>query len=130
MYRRASEVAPAAGSYLAESDYFDANWKQSFWGPHYQRLAAISSFFTYAIKRELLPGPNPLDRIDRADRQDYADVAPHELPAMKRHLAEIDRATLEGARDDALLSVALLTGRLASAENPVSEAMADDLGIE
>ena len=76
-----------------------------------QRLAAISSFFTYAIKHELLPGPNPLDRIDRDDRQDYADVAPHELPAMKRHLADIDRTTLEGARDYALLSVALLTGR-------------------
>jgi integrase/recombinase XerD len=30
---------------------------------------------------------------------------------MKRHLADIDRTTLEGARDYALLSVALLTGR-------------------
>jgi integrase len=54
---------------------------------------------------------NPLDRVDRDDRQDHANVSPNELPAMKRHLADIDRRTLEGARDYALLSVALLTGR-------------------
>lgn len=48
------KIAPAAGSYISESDYFEADWKQSFWGPHYQRLAAIKKrydpdgfFFTH-----------------------------------------------------------------------------------
>jgi len=30
-----------AGSYVAESDYFEAEWQRSFWGPNYQRLLAI-----------------------------------------------------------------------------------------
>jgi FAD/FMN-containing dehydrogenase len=28
-------------SYLAESDYFERNWQQSFWGSNYPRLAAV-----------------------------------------------------------------------------------------
>lgn len=34
-------IAPAAGSYVAESDYFEPNWQQSYWGPNYPRLLAI-----------------------------------------------------------------------------------------
>jgi FAD/FMN-containing dehydrogenase len=34
-------IAPAAGSYVAESDYFETNWQQSYWGPNYPRLLAI-----------------------------------------------------------------------------------------
>jgi hypothetical protein len=34
-------VAPAAGSYVSESNYFDAAWKESFWGGQYARLAAV-----------------------------------------------------------------------------------------
>ncbi|HET8763873.1 MAG TPA: FAD-binding oxidoreductase [Rhodanobacter sp.] len=33
-------VAPDAGSYVSESDYFLRNWQQSFWGSNYPRLAA------------------------------------------------------------------------------------------
>jgi FAD/FMN-containing dehydrogenase len=33
-------VAPQAGSYLAESDYFLDDWQHRFWGAHYPRLAA------------------------------------------------------------------------------------------
>ncbi|ODU66284.1 MAG: FAD-linked oxidase [Rhodanobacter sp. SCN 65-17] len=33
-------VAPRAGSYLSESDYFLDGWKSGFWGVHYPRLAA------------------------------------------------------------------------------------------
>jgi FAD/FMN-containing dehydrogenase len=29
------------GSYVAESDYFDAAWRESFWGPNYARLLAV-----------------------------------------------------------------------------------------
>ncbi|MBS0213387.1 MAG: FAD-binding oxidoreductase [Proteobacteria bacterium] len=33
-------VAPDAGSYVSESDYFLRDWQQGFWGGNYQRLAA------------------------------------------------------------------------------------------
>ena len=35
------KVAPAAGSYLAEADYFHPNWKQSYWGSNFDRLAKV-----------------------------------------------------------------------------------------
>ena len=35
------KVAPAAGAYVAESDYFQADWQTAFWGTNYRRLAAI-----------------------------------------------------------------------------------------
>ena len=34
------EVAPQAGSYVSESDYFQPDWQASFWGSNYPRLAA------------------------------------------------------------------------------------------
>ncbi|RCS29642.1 FAD-binding oxidoreductase [Rhodanobacter denitrificans] len=33
-------VAPDAGSYVSESDYFLHDWQRGFWGGNYQRLAA------------------------------------------------------------------------------------------
>lgn len=33
-------VAPRAGSYVSESDYFLRDWQQGFWGSNYPRLAA------------------------------------------------------------------------------------------
>jgi FAD/FMN-containing dehydrogenase len=36
-------AAPGAGAYVNECDYFQDNWQQAFWGPNYQRLAAIKS---------------------------------------------------------------------------------------
>ena len=35
------QVAPGAGSYLSESDYFEPRWQGSFWGPNYDKLAAV-----------------------------------------------------------------------------------------
>jgi FAD/FMN-containing dehydrogenase len=35
------KVAPAAGSYVAESNYFEADWQTAYWGAHYPRLAAV-----------------------------------------------------------------------------------------
>jgi FAD/FMN-containing dehydrogenase len=32
-------VAPNGGSYVSESDYFNSNWRQAFWGSNYSRLA-------------------------------------------------------------------------------------------
>jgi FAD/FMN-containing dehydrogenase len=35
------EIAPGGGSYVAESNYFEPNWQQAYWGPNYPRLLAI-----------------------------------------------------------------------------------------
>jgi FAD/FMN-containing dehydrogenase len=47
-------VAPGAGAYLSEADFFDPNWKASYWGANFDRLAAIKKrydpeglFFTH-----------------------------------------------------------------------------------
>ena len=34
-------VLPVRGAYVAESDFFDANWRESYWGASYTRLLAI-----------------------------------------------------------------------------------------
>ncbi|HWO85314.1 MAG TPA: BBE domain-containing protein, partial [Stellaceae bacterium] len=34
-------VAPGAGSYFAESDFFELQWQNSYWGPNYPRLLSI-----------------------------------------------------------------------------------------
>jgi FAD/FMN-containing dehydrogenase len=39
------KVAPNAGSYVSESDYFESAWQQSFWGGNYQRLAVIKKTY-------------------------------------------------------------------------------------
>jgi FAD/FMN-containing dehydrogenase len=40
---RLRPLAPAAGSYVSESNYFNPRWREAFWGPHYARLAAIKA---------------------------------------------------------------------------------------
>jgi FAD/FMN-containing dehydrogenase len=35
------KVVPDAGSYVAESDFFESAWQQSFWGSNYPRLVAV-----------------------------------------------------------------------------------------
>ena len=35
------KVAPNAGSYLSEGDFFDGDWQRSFFGPHYPRLRTV-----------------------------------------------------------------------------------------
>jgi FAD/FMN-containing dehydrogenase len=35
------KVAPDAGAYVSESDYFQRNWQDAYWGTNYPRLAAI-----------------------------------------------------------------------------------------
>jgi FAD/FMN-containing dehydrogenase len=34
-------AAPGAGSYVAESDYFERTWQSSFWGRNYPKLARV-----------------------------------------------------------------------------------------
>jgi FAD/FMN-containing dehydrogenase len=37
--REIYKVAPNAGAYVSESDYFQRDWKRAYWGPHYPALA-------------------------------------------------------------------------------------------
>lgn len=34
-------IAPEAGSYVAESNYFNPRWQAAYWGPHFERLRRI-----------------------------------------------------------------------------------------
>jgi FAD/FMN-containing dehydrogenase len=36
-------VAPDAGSYVSESNFFDRSWPQSFWGSNYARLQSVKA---------------------------------------------------------------------------------------
>ena len=38
-------LAPQAGSYLSESNYFNTHWQQAYFGSHYARLAAIKKHY-------------------------------------------------------------------------------------
>ncbi|HBS64020.1 MAG TPA: hypothetical protein DEB32_15190, partial [Stenotrophomonas sp.] len=33
-------VTPDPATYVSECDYFQPQWQQAFWGPHYPRLLA------------------------------------------------------------------------------------------
>lgn len=76
-----------------------------------QKLAILSSFYSYALKRDLLKGGNPISRVERRPVQGYAGAIPLPYLEVRARLAAIDRATLVGKRDYALLVVGLQTGR-------------------
>lgn len=77
-----------------------------------QRLAILSSFYAFAIRRELLAiDGNPIDRLERAKVQDYAGARSLDTGDVAEQLAAIDRRDTEGKRDYSLLCVALETGR-------------------
>jgi FAD/FMN-containing dehydrogenase len=37
------KIAPDAGSYVAESNYFNPSWQSDYWGKNYSRLRAIKT---------------------------------------------------------------------------------------
>jgi len=37
------KIVPSAGSYVSESNYFNATWQQAYWGENYSRLRAIKA---------------------------------------------------------------------------------------
>ncbi len=76
-----------------------------------QRLAVVSSFYAYAHKQELLDGANPIDRLERRPVHAYAGAHALNYGDLKARLQGINRRTVQGARDYALLAVALQTGR-------------------
>ena len=78
-----------------------------------QRLAILSSFYCYAIKHEVL-GDNPITRVERHIGPKKDAAHPIDPSGVKKGLGTIDRSTLEGKRDYAMLSLALATGRRVS----------------
>ena len=75
-----------------------------------QRLAILSSFYTYAIKQEVLD-KNPIKLIDRRPVQEKDAALPMSDTEVMQAFSKIDRSRLEGLRDYALLSLAVTTGR-------------------
>lgn len=75
------------------------------------RLAVLSSFYSFGIKRGLLEGTNPIALVERRPVQGYAHAAGLDAATIRARLAAIDRRSLLGMRDYSLLSVALVTGR-------------------
>ena len=41
--RRLRQAAPGAGSYVAESNFFNEHWREDYWGEHYPRLRCIKA---------------------------------------------------------------------------------------
>ena len=83
-----------------------------------QRLAILSSFYKYAMGRYLLQPmddaghvANPIDLVQREKVQAYQGVHWLEPEQAIDCLRKIDRASLAGLRDYALLTVLLYTGR-------------------
>lgn len=77
------------------------------------RLACLSSFFEYARKHSMIPGLdfNPIELVERSRVQDYANALPIEPDEITARLSAIDRSTVKGKRDYAILAIGLYTGR-------------------
>lgn len=108
---------PAALALLAQA------WAGSSWTGHArpiaaatynQRLAIIASFFTYARRHQFLRSDNPIDLVERRPVQSYATARAIQPSTARGLLSSIDRTTLHGAPDYALLTVGMSTGRRAS----------------
>ena len=76
-----------------------------------QKLAIISSFYAYARKQGLLDLDNPIARVERRAAHAYQHAQPLDTIDVARRMKAIDRTSIEGKRDYALLTVALGTGR-------------------
>lgn len=79
-----------------------------------RRLAVLSSFYDHAIKHGLIAPQNPIELVARRRTQAYRGAKALDMTHIQQALAAIDRRYLQGQRDYALLSVALITGRRVS----------------
>lgn len=75
-----------------------------------QRVATVSSFYTYAQRYGSLTS-NPASLVARRQVQPYARARALEPGELRERLKAIDTSELQGQRDYALLLVALATGR-------------------
>jgi site-specific recombinase XerD len=79
-----------------------------------QRLAILSSWYTFVQETYHLDIPNPMKEVKKRPVQAYAAAEPIAPEIVEQGLEEINRRSLQGMRDYALLAVALATGRRAS----------------
>lgn len=79
-----------------------------------QRLAILSSWYTFVQHVYHLEIPNPIKEVAKRTVQAYAEVLPIEPEVIETGLESINRSRLQGLRDYAILAVALYTGRRAS----------------
>jgi site-specific recombinase XerD len=75
-----------------------------------QRLAILSSFYTYAMGKKLVVH-NPIDGVERSKVQAYGGARALEMTTTQGAFQQIDTTTLRGKRDYALLALSLQTGR-------------------
>lgn len=78
------------------------------------RLATLSSWYTYAQTTYKLDITNPIADVPKRKIQPYSGAIALEVETVEQGLEDINRDTLQGLRDYALLTVALSTGRRAS----------------
>lgn len=74
----------------------------------------MSSFYRFAKERRLLRMDNPIEQIERRRIQDYASARALPKEQIAAALAKIDKQTLAGTRDYALILLLLGTGRRGS----------------
>jgi integrase len=76
-----------------------------------QRLAILSSFYTFANKRGFLLCGNPIASVERVRVQSYQHAQPLDADEVAERMGAIDRTKKQGARDYAMLAIFLQTGR-------------------
>lgn len=105
------EVVEAAEVWL--NTPWDRSRKQVSAATFNQRKSAISSFYDYVIRQNLMKVDNPMVRIERRRAQSTC------APSLKDDLIEqrllgIDQSDSKGIRDYAIITVAVFTGKRAS----------------
>ena len=75
-----------------------------------QRIAAVSSFYQWAIEKGLYTDTNPAAAVSRAHVKKYDGSRALNPQVIRAKLKAIDRQTPQGLRDYVLLQVALNTG--------------------
>lgn len=81
------------------------------------RISIVASFYSYCQEQARSYGAdviNPMKMVKKRKVQAYANVEPLDGDEVMSRLSMINRRTLVGKRDYALLAVALMTGRRAS----------------
>jgi len=79
-----------------------------------QRLAVLSSFYAFCIRHEWLDY-NPIEHLERAKVQPYADVKALDFEEVAAMFERFDMSREDHMRDAALLAIALQTGHRVSA---------------
>jgi integrase len=76
-----------------------------------QRLAILSSFYSFANKRHFFNCGNPISSVERSRVQAYRHAQPLAPDDVAQRMQAIDRTSKLGARDYAILAILLQTGR-------------------